>query len=527
MNLGRIALFGLSFPLLGQMPEPWSVNKILGQDVGTEGPWYGVGTWAADSHGTLGTFVNSLGMGNALKGVGIHLEGGAHFRHWELAVQGIAIHDPRGQSYLSLYQGHITHHNDEGWITSLEQEPLVWGYGLNGGYLLGEAARPFPRLRFESPMTHLQWGKAHFGTWSFQAFMGRLEKDRVLSDSIQDLSYRKPALSNDPSAPFFNGYRVQAVFAEVMEFYVNYTNLWGGTRQGTSMTQGYNFSEYLTAMFGLKDQLAEGNVNFSDQNRQDPTYKNNARSASNIDLGARLRLRFLERILDAKAVHAYVSRGSKNMWWPINVFMHKPIYYLGKDIEKDGKNILTGGYSFFWNEKEHKSVPNLVAPNDTVGFLISWPEVRLGLEYSDITNRTSTGIKAFVNGVYPSGFYSYGDPLGNAIGGEAITTTLRLDLDPISKISTSTWFHFGHRPFRDDPSLWMADHPESKPAKNRFVGLQQTIGWNFSSGSTAHVGASWQRQGAVENIGGRSGNSFRWFVDLSHHWASRSGSRDR
>lgn len=503
------------------MPESWRVNKPLGEGLGAESPWFGVGTWAADGHGPQGTFVNSLGMGNALKGVGLHLEGGVQLKDWDLALQGMAIRNPQGQTYLSLYRGHITHKSSKGWIASLEQEPLVWGYGLNGGYLLGEAARPFPRLRVESPMTHLQWGNVHFGTWGFQAFMGRLEKDRVLSDSIQDLSYRRTILSDDPSAPIFNGYRVQAVFADVMEFYVNYTNLWGGTRQGKSMTEGYNFGEYLTAMFGLKDQLAEGNVNFSDPNRPDPTYKNNARSASNLDLGARLRLRFLEQALDAKTIHAYISRGSKNTWWPINVFIHKPVYYLGKDIEKDGKNILTGGYSWFWYEKERKSVPNLVAPNDTAGLLITWPDVRLGLEYSDTTNRASTGIKPFVTGVYPTGFYSYGDPLGNAIGGEAQTATLRLDIDPNPRLTTSTWLHVGHRPFRDDLSLWVAEHPYASPAKNRFVGLQQTVNWKLRPMTTVGFGASWQRQSAVEHVEGRQGNSFRWYADLSHRWTRK------
>lgn len=497
------------------------MNKPLGQEANAEGPWYGAGTWAADSHGKLGTFVNSLGMGNALKGVGLHLEGGVQWQDWDFALQGMAIRDPQGQSYLSIYRGHITHRSKKGWIASLEQEPLVWGYGLNGGYLLGESARPFPRLRVESPMTHLQWGNIHFGTWGFQAFMGRLEKDRVLSDSIQDPAYRKTILSDDPSAPIFNGYRVQAVFADVMEFYVNYTNLWGGTRQGKSMTDGYNLGEYLTAMFGLKDQLAEGSVNFSDPNRPDPTYKNDARSASNIDLGARLRIRFLEKALGAKAVHAYISRGSKNVWWPIDVFRRKPIYYLGKDIEKDGRNIFSGGYSWFWNEKERVSVPNLVAPNDTVGLLIAWPDFRLGLEYSDITNRASTGIKPFVNGIYVSGFYSYGDPLGNTIGGEAQTFTVRLDVDPSARFATSTWLHVGHRPFRDELSLWISEHPGANPVKNRFVGLQQTFRWKFSPETTAGFGASWQRQSAADYVEGRQGNSFRWYADLSHRWTGK------
>lgn len=497
------------------------MNKPLGDGFNVNGPWYGAGTWAADSHGKLGTFVNSLGMGNALQGVGLHLEGGVHLQNWDFALQGMAIRDPQGDSYLSIYRGHLTHKSKDGWIASLEQEPLVWGYGLNGGYLLGEAARPFPRLRVESPMTHLQLGNVHLGTWGFQVFIGRLEEDRVLSDSIQDTTYRKTLLQNDPSAPLFNGYRVQAVFADVMEFYVNYTNLWGGTVQGKGMTDGYNFGEYLTSMLGLKDQLAEGGVNFTDPNHPSTTYKNNALSASNIDLGARLRLRFLEQTLDAMMVQAYISRGSKNIWWPTGVFVHKPIYYLGKDIENDSRNILTGHPGQFWNDKTHYSVPNLVAPNDTVGLLITWPDVRLGLEYSDITNSVASGIKAFESSIYVTGFYSYGDPLGDAIGGEAQTVTVRLDIDPTRRVTTSTWLHVGHRPFRDLLSSWEAEYPGANPAKNRFVGLQETVSWKFSPWTTGSFGASWERQSAINYVEGQQGNTFRWYADLSHRWANK------
>ena len=521
MRLAYIVFLAFSLPLFAQMPESWPENRRLGTGFGAEGPWYGVGTWAADSHGKLGTFVNSLGLGNGVKGVGLYLEGGVHAKNWDMAAQVMAVRDPQGQSYLTLFRGHLTHTSRGGWVTGLEQEPLVWGYGLNGGYLLGEAARPFPRLRVESPMTHLQIGNAHFGTWGFQAFMGRLESDRVLSDSIQDLSYRKTILQNDPSSPFFNGYRIQARFADVMEFYVNYTNLWGGTRQGTKMTAGYNLGEYLTAMFGLKDPLAEAAVDYSDPNHPVTPYKNNARSASNFDLGGRLRLRFLEQPLGAQTVHAYISRGTKNVQWPVSTFLHKPIYYLGKDLETDGRDLLKRHVNDFWNNRERTTLPNLVVANDTAGVLIAWPEIRLGLEYSDITNGLSPWIKAFVTDTYVTGFYSHGDPLGNAIGGEAQTVTLRLDVDPSPRFTLSSWVHWGHRPFRDSPSDWQAAHPGATSANNRFFGLQENASWKMGPASTLTFGTSWQRQSASDQVEGRQANSFRWFVELGHRWVGR------
>ena len=502
------------------MPSAWTRSSQLGSSVQVGESWVEAGTWAADRHGKLGTFVNSLGLGNALTGTGIRLGGGLRTKDWDFALETLALRDTQGQSYLTVYRGHALHKSQTGWTAGLEQEPLVWGYGLNGGYLLGEAARPFPRFRLESPMKAISLWGIPLGTWGFQTFVGRLEKDRVLSESIQDPSFRKPLLAYDPSAPLFNGYRFQATFSDVMEFYLNYTNLWSGTRNGKGMTDGYNLGEYFTAMFGLKDQLAEGGVNFSDPSRPDPSYKNHARSASNLDVGARIRFRFLEGPTRAHAVYAYISRGSKNTWWPLGVFVHKPLYYLGKDLEKDGRNLLTGRVGFFWNEKERMSVPNLVAPNDTAGMLFEWSQFRLGLEYSDITNAVVTGIKPFVTGEYSAGFYTYGDPLGNALGGESQTFTLRMDVDPTPRLSTSTWLHVGHRPFRDDLGAWMIDHPGATPAKNRFLGLQQTLRWNLNAATSARFGVSWQRQTSVDYEAGRVGNAFRWFIDVGYRWTS-------
>jgi len=243
-----------------------------------------------------------------------------------------------------------------------------------------------------------------------------------------------------------------------------------------------------------------------------------------MDLGARLRFRVLEQALGAKAVHAYLSRGSKNETWPISVFIRKPLYYIGKDVEKDMSEIAKSQVGVFWNERQHVSVPTLAAPNDTAGLLIAWPNIRLGVEYSDtanVPNGPNSGIRSFVSGDYPTGFYYHGDPLGNALGGEAQTTSIRLDVDSGQKVSTSTLVHVGHRPFRDNLIDWQASYPGSSPAKNRFFGLQETFKWKFSPMTTASVGASWERQNAVNYIEGRQGNTFRWYVDLSHRWTKK------
>jgi hypothetical protein len=124
-----------------------------------------------------------------------------------------------------------------------------------------------------------------------------------------------------------------------------------------------------------------------------------------------------------------------------------------------------------------------------------------------------------VSDTYATGFYRYGDPLGTALGGEAITRTLRLELDLAPSLSATTWVHSGLRPFRDWLSDWLLDHPNANPDTNRFFGIQQTLTWARPVGWKAELGAAWERQSAVLNEAGRVDRGTRWFLDLGYRWA--------
>ncbi len=511
----------LAPPLLAQAPPGWNARPWLGAEYPTDTTWYGVGTWAADSHGPSATFVDSLGMGNALRGGGIHGEFGLKKGNWDLAIEGLGIRDSQGQAYLSIYRSHITRKSLSGWTFGFEQEPLVWGYGLNGGYLLSEAARPFPKFRVETPMVPLRFFRIPLGTWGAQIFVGRLERDRVLGDSVQDPAWRRTAIlrQGDPQTPMFNGYRLQARFGPSLEFYANYTNLWSGTLNGVGRTTGYNLGDYLTAMFGLKDALAEANVDPHDPNPPSTPYKNNARSASNADIGARLRVRPFERFLGAEQFHAYITRGTKNVYWAPALLYHKPLYCLGKDFESDNRDLLNGRFVNFWNKTDRYSVPNAATPpNDIMGVLIQWPKLRLGLEYANTITTTRHDARPFMHYEYITGFYTYGDPLGNAIAGETKTLTLRLESELSSRISCETLVHVGFQPFRDHMEDWLLAHPGAVPVDDHFQGLQQTWKFQLKESTRLELGASWRHHGAVESVQGQSKNGFRWFADLAYRW---------
>lgn len=520
-RLRSLLLLGLGSGLAAQMPPGWDAQLPLGQAEGSPSAWYGFGLWSADQHGGVATLDDSLGMGNAITGNGFHLEGGLRTQHWDLAAELMGGRKQGGGDFATLYRGHATWRSQDqgGWEAGLEREPLVWGYGLNGGYLLGDAARPFPRFRVESPMADLHLWRVPLGAWGFQAFMGRLENGAGVSPSIQDPLYSEAriAAQGDPQAPFLNGYRFQAKFGPDMEFYANYINLWGGTLNGVSMTQGYGIGDYLTSMFGLKDTLAESNLDPNDPNAVG-TYKNKARSASNCDVGFRMRIRPMEDLLRAETVHAYVSRGSKNVWWNPGTFFRNPPKYLAKDVSNEGQDLGQGRYSMLWNRTNHYAAPNLTSPNDTVGVLMDWSGVRLGLEYLDTVNNTSQGVRSFTHYLYLSGFYTYGDPLGNAVAGEARTTTARLEANYRPNLTGTTILQVGSRPFRDDLALWQAAYNLSGPVDDRFVGLQQTLKWQCTRRAALGLGSSWQHHSAVSNIPGNSANAFRYYADLTYRW---------
>ena len=520
---GSLVLAALvaAVPLASQVPEGWNQHRPLGSEgPGSAGTWWGAGLWAGEAHGPATPMVDAMGLGSGLSGAGFHLEGGHRLRSWDLAAEVLGNRDPQGRSYLTLYRGHAWWRGQSGWQAGFEQEPLTWGYGLNGGYLMSEAARPVPKLRVESPMRPLSLWNVPLGTWGFQAFLGRLENDRQLSPLMQDLAWRRQAIANagDPQAPLLTGYRLQAQFGPKVEFYANYTNLFAGTLKGVGMTDGYGTGDYLTAMFGLKDALAESHIDFTDPNRPAGDYRNKGRSGSNADVGVRVRVSALERMLDAEDVRVYFSRGSKGVTMTYSLFLHRPFYWLGKDAERDGRNLLQGHPKLFWYENQRKSSPNMVVPNDTVGILMKWPGLRVGLEYQDTSNTEDQGHRSFAHGIYLTGFYTHGDPLGNAIGGEARTFTFSCEADLLPTLKLATWVHLGDRLFRDDPTAWQGAHPGAAVRKDRTQEIQQNLAWQFRPSTTLSLGAAWMRHGAVDFVAGRSGNGFRWYADLAYRW---------
>jgi hypothetical protein len=356
-------------------------------------------------------------------------------------------------------------------------------------------------------------------------FLGKLESQRVLSPEIQDPSWRSRAIAHqgDVQGPLISGYRIQATFGPLMEFYLNETVLWSGTLNGRGMTSGYNVGEYLTAMTGTKDFLAESGTDYTQSGTPSPVLVNKANSASNLAWGFRLQVPPVAQALRAEKTFVYVDRGSKGGYWPVRVFLKNPWLYGGKDLWKDVSNtVVKPNWGIEWNSPARYTAPSLYQPNDTVGVEVNWPRVRVGLEYFAAVNSLGSGFRPFTHGTYLTGFYYYGDPLGNGLGGELIATTAKVEVDLTSRLAASLTAVRGFRPFRDVITDWVLDHPGAVPAdKDRFTDLQTSFSWKAGEITTLGCGAAWNQQEAVEYIQGRKGNGFAWFTDVSFRWPPR------
>ena len=523
-SLGLLCLLPAGVQVLAQAPGGWNRDLALGSDLPAGTSWYGAGLWGGGSQGGPAPLVTSLGLGNATTGWGPTLEGGVNLDRWSLAAKVIGNGDPDNPSRAALYQWHLTHTSPGGWKVSLEAEPLVWGYGNLGGYLLGESARPVPKLLVASPYRQVALGSWSLGQWGFQWFTGRLEQDRgtpPLSQMPLLATTMAASAGGQIESPFLSGYRVQSRSLDgKIEFYLGWTVLWGGTLNGVPVTRGYSLGDYLVAITGTKDPLAESSIDFSGPTPTSVPYVNKGRSSTNFDTGMRFQADWLARLTTSDKAWFYVSRGSKGVLLQWGVLARKPLYYLQQDVQSTLKAAARGSVSGIWNKKDSYVLPNLIVPNDTIGMLFQWSKVRLGLEHHDTSNPAGVSYRSFVSNTYPAGFYTRGDALGEALGGEANTTDLRVEVDVTPHLTSTSWVLGGLRYFREDLALWSAAHPGAAPVTDRFTGAQEALTWKLTPTATLETGASWQRHSALSYLPDNLSNGFRWYSSLGFRFAT-------
>lgn len=243
---------------LGQTPLPPSSM-----------PSFEVGWGGAGSDGAYTPLTGSEGLGHGLQGWGLGMQGRYVRDGWSFSATALALRD-HGHTSGVLQRIVLAYQTESGWRAALEQAPFAWGSGLNGGDLLGDAARPFPRLSLAFPELTLPLGR-----WRAEAFAGRLEWNRPIPDWIPDRDARASARAA--------GFDLQKPF------------LWGGFLRAS-------FGTLVEATFGA--MTMEGGRGALGQ----AAPADAARTSSLAEL--RVRIPSLAHLADARGASVYVSRGA-------------------------------------------------------------------------------------------------------------------------------------------------------------------------------------------------------------------------
>jgi hypothetical protein len=148
-----------------------------------------VGWGGAESDGPYAPLSGGEGIGRGTQGWGLGLQGRYVREGWSIATTFFTLRN-QGHTLGILQRAALAYQTESGWRAALELAPFSWGSGLNGGDLLGEEARPFPRLSLSTPEADLP-----FGRWRAEAFTGRLEINPSIPDWMPDQAARLSAQS--------------------------------------------------------------------------------------------------------------------------------------------------------------------------------------------------------------------------------------------------------------------------------------------------------------------------------------------
>ena len=228
-----------------------------------------VGWGRAGSDGAYTPLTGGEGLGHGTQGWGLGLQGRYVRGGWSFSTTLLGLRD-RGHTSGALQRAALAYQTESGWRVALEQAPFAWGSGLNGGDLLGDAARPFPRLSLTTSEAALPLGR-----WRVEAFAGRLEGNRPLPEWIPDREAR--------------------ITARAAGFDLQKPLLWGG---------------FLRASFGALVETSFGSV-IMEGGQDVQGHAAPAASARTLSLAeVRVRLPALARFVQARGASVYVSRSS-------------------------------------------------------------------------------------------------------------------------------------------------------------------------------------------------------------------------
>lgn len=470
--------------------------------------------------------IHGTGLGTVTLGQGMIIQGSWFHNGWEFSaeVTGLKNFDDK-ITQGRLFEFSIVKQTASGWRWGLEKKPLQWGYGLFGGYLIGDSNDPVPRLVLESPSADLHLFGVPLGTWGFDTFLGQLEWDRQIPAWISDphLAHQIFETQGDIRRPNISGLRLRAAFGPNVDMNFGVVSRWGGVNaNGQNIMQGLSWWNYPLGYLGAENiVIAEATGNSQDP---DPSnrfvvpadYHNISNAVANVEL----RVRFPETAagwFGAKGMALHLSRGANNVNWQWKDFLRHPFSAWSHDLrfvsQKLTHHDVTGSSpGDLWGWAYAEGTPGLVHINDTVGIQWVYDRWDLGLELSDLHNQPypSSTFYTYGNGRFVSGHSRYGDSLGQPLGGEVYQQGFNLGM---------TLPHQGHvriqildaiRFYRDSP---LTTTPFIPGTDDHFYHAQVDAQWPLSS---ARIGGSFafeQHQADLFVSGNRRSN---WILSLGY-----------
>jgi hypothetical protein len=187
-------------------------------------PFFEVGLGGTASDGVYTPLTEGEGLGQGTTGWGLGLQGRYVRGAWSFSATALALRD-HGHTLGLLQRAALAYQTESGWRVALEQAPFAWGSGLNGGDLLGDASRSFPRLSLATPEVALPLGR-----WRLEAFAGRLDAVRPIPEWISDREARIAAQAGgfDLQRPILWGGLVRAAFGPLLETSLGAITMEGG-----------------------------------------------------------------------------------------------------------------------------------------------------------------------------------------------------------------------------------------------------------------------------------------------------------
>lgn len=429
-------------PLVGDAAEALH-EQWLADAISRVGPAYpqdgsslsaGLLSVSHDSASPWMPLIHGTGLGTVTLGQGLMVQGSWIHDGWEFSAEGTGLRDfdnkiTRGR----LLEFSLVKHTRSGWRWGLEKKPFQWGYGLFGGYQMGDSNDPVPRLVLESPIAERHFFGIPLGAWGFETFLGQLEWNRQIPTWISDPHTVRQTLDaqGDIRRPNLSGLRLRAAFGPNVDMNFGVVSRWGGVdASGQNIMQGLSWWNYPLGYLGAENLViaeATGNAQNPDPSKRfvvPSDYHNISNAVADVEL----RIRFPEtaaKWFGAKGMAVYLSRGANNVNWQWKDFVKHPFSAWSHDLRFVGKKVshleVTGSApGDLWGWAYAEGAPGLVHINDTVGVQWIYDRWDLGLELSDLHNQPypDSTFRTYENGKFISGHSRYGDSLGQPLGAE-------------------------------------------------------------------------------------------------------------